>query len=76
MNSQSLPPSHTPDLVGTRFSASSDSSPDLSTLNYKQSSPTQSDATSPDAFDKISMVEIRDLKKSYTLKPVLRGINL
>jgi heme exporter protein A len=64
------------DRVGTRFIASSDSSPGLSTSNHNQSSPSQLDTASPDASAKTCMVEIRDLKKSYTLKPVLRGITL
>jgi len=64
------------DRVGTRFIASSDSSPVPPTSNYNQSSPAQSDAAFSDASDKIHMVEIRTLKKSYALKPVLRGINL
>jgi heme exporter protein A len=63
-------------VVGTRFSASSDSSLVPPTSDYNQLSPTQSDAISPDASDKLHMVEIRNLKKSYALKPVLRGINL
>ncbi len=61
------------DRVGTRFIASSDSSPVLPTSDSNQPLlPT----SGTDASVKTCMVEIRNLKKSYTLKPVLRGINL
>ncbi|MDQ2888734.1 MAG: heme ABC exporter ATP-binding protein CcmA [Chloroflexota bacterium] len=79
MNSQFLPSMNEklPNPVGTRFIASSASSPVPPTSNHNQPLPVVSDAaTSRDITDKGHMVEIRNLKKSYTLKPVLRGINL
>ena len=66
-----LPFNHTPAPVGTRFIASCDSSPRPSTSDGNKLS-----AAIPDAPNEIRMVQIRDLKKSFTLKPVLRGINL
>ncbi len=78
MNSQSLPSMNEklPNPVGTRFSASGDSSPTLPMPDYNQPSPATSNVEARAASVKICMVEIRNLKKSYTLKPVLRGINL
>src|SRR6266496_2834547 len=66
-----LPFNHSPAAVGTRFIASCDSSPRPSTSDGNKLS-----AAIPDAPNEIRMVQIRDLKKSFTLKPVLRGINL
>ncbi len=80
MNSQSLPFTtrmfNSTIEVGTSFSASSDSSPALPTSNCSQPLHPASGTEARDASAKTCMVEIRNLKKSYTLKPVLRGINL
>lgn len=77
MNGQSLPLLNEtfPNTVGARFIAPGDSSPILPSPDNKLS-PTIPDAGSPSAPDKAHMVEIHNLKKSFTLKPVLRGIDL